>query len=294
MTYVGRFAPSPTGPLHLGSLVAGLASYLDARALGGRWLLRIEDLDPPREQPGAGDLILRTLEDCGFEWDGAPVWQHNRLAAYADALEALTRSGHVYPCTCARTSFTGVYPGRCRARQFATTNDAYATRMRVPGGTVSFDDRILGTITFAWDEIGDFIVRRKDTLFAYQLAVVVDDIASGVTHVVRGNDLLDSTPRQLALYEALGEAAPEFGHCATVVHPDGSKLSKQTGAAAVDTAAPGAALLDALRCLGQDVAGFSKVAPASGIIAAAIERWDPRRAGFARQVDASGEVIGSV
>ena len=155
MTYVGRFAPSPTGPLHLGSLVAGLGSYLDARAAGGRWLLRIEDLDPPREQPGADDLILTALEAHGFEWDNEPIWQHSRLAAYAEALDALTTTRDVYPCTCARKSFTSVYPGRCRTRTFAATPAPYATRMRVPrGGRLSFVDRFLGSVSFAWGDIG--------------------------------------------------------------------------------------------------------------------------------------------
>lgn len=286
--YVGRFAPSPTGPLHLGSLVAALASFLDARAADGRWLLRIEDLDPPREQAGADDLIVRALEAHGFEWDDAPLWQHARLDAYRHALLTLQDAGHVYPCVCARKSFTGVYPGRCRHRAFADTPEPYAVRMRVPEGAAVFEDRFLGPQRIPWADVGDFIVRRKDTLFAYQLAVVVDDAAAGVTHVIRGNDLLDSTPRQLALFDALGDPAPTFGHCATVVHADGAKLSKQTGAAALDNAAAGASLLTALRCLGQDVDGLSPDIGARYLLAEATVRWDPGRVGFARHVSADG------
>ncbi|MBF67112.1 MAG: tRNA glutamyl-Q(34) synthetase GluQRS [Gammaproteobacteria bacterium] len=291
MTYVGRFAPSPTGALHLGSLVAGLASYLDARAANGRWLLRIEDLDPPREQPGAGDLILATLEAFGFEWDADAVWQHTRLEAYAQALDLLQEGQHVYPCVCARKSFSGAYPGRCRSRNFAKTKEPYAIRMRVPEGTVTFSDRLIGPVTFDWSAIGDFIVRRKDTFFAYQLAVVVDDIASQVSHVIRGNDLLNSTPRQLTLYTALEATQPTFGHCATVVHDEGGKLSKQTGAKAVDPNNPGPTLLAALSCLGQDTAGINPAAPVAEIMGASISRWDPTRAGFAQTVNASGKAV---
>ena len=289
--YTGRFAPSPTGPLHLGSLVAGLASFLDARAAGGRWLLRIEDLDPPREQPGADDLIMRTLDAHGFEWDDAPLWQHSRLDAYSQALLTLRDAGHVYPCVCARKSFTGVYPGRCRGRTFAETPGPYAVRMRVPEGAAVFDDRFLGPQRMPWTDVGDFIVRRKDTLFAYQLAVVVDDAAAGVTHVIRGNDLLDSTPRQLALFDALREPAPTFGHSATVVHADGAKLSKQTGAAALDNRVAGASLLTALRCLGQDVRELSPDLSPRQLLTEATVRWDPGRVGFARHVSASGAPV---
>ena len=286
--YVGRFAPSPTGPLHLGSLVAGLASYLDARAAGGRWLLRIEDLDPPREQPGADQAIIRTLAAYGFEWDESPLWQHDRHGAYAAALDALEAAGYTYPCTCARKSFTGSYPGRCRWRRFAETPAPFATRVRVPEGRAVFDDRFLGTQLTPWADVGDFIVRRKDGLFAYQLAVVVDDAAYGITHVVRGNDLLDSTPRQLALFAALGRDAPEFGHCAMVVHADGAKLSKQTAAPALDDQDPGPALLTALRCLGQDVEGLESRASPRDLLATAVDRWEPARVGFAQRVTTAG------
>jgi glutamyl-Q tRNA(Asp) synthetase len=221
MTYVGRFAPSPTGPLHLGSLMAAMGSYLEARAHGGRWLLRMEDLDPPREMPVAADGILRDLAALGFYWDGAILYQSSRGDAYETALDQLQREGHLFPCACTRSEIgdsavTGiegpVYPGTCQ-HGLAPGKTARALRVRVAAGDLGFEDALQGPIRqdLARD-IGDFVVRRADGRHAYQLAVVVDDAWAGVTHVVRGADLLLSTPRQLHLQALLGLPRPTYTH----------------------------------------------------------------------------------
>ena len=263
--YVGRFAPSPTGPLHAGSVVAALASWLDARAHRGRWLLRIEDIDPPREQAGATASILETLRRLGLHWDGEPVLQSTRRPAYAAALDALVARGLAYPCGCTRREIadsqprTGGprerhgelrYPGTCSAG-LPPGRAPRAWRLRVPDGIVRFDDRRLGPQ--AQDlaaEVGDFVLRRADGLWAYQLAVVVDDAAQGVTDVVRGTDLLGSTARQVVLARALGLRSPRWLHVPVVAGPDGDKLSKQNGATAVDASRPLEVLDAALRHLG--------------------------------------------
>jgi len=250
---VGRFAPSPTGPLHAGSIVAALASWLDARAHGGRWLLRIEDLDPPREQPGAAATIPESLRRLGLRWDDQPLRQSERGAHYAAALETLVRRGLAYPCGCTRREIADSqrrmgaaaqrhgempYPGTCR-NGLAPGRDARAWRLRVPEGIVRFEDRWLGPQ--AQDvarEVGDFVLRRADGLWAYQLAVVVDDAAQGVTDVVRGADLIGSTARQIVLGQALGLPVPRYLHVPVVAGADGEKLSKQNGATAIDAAQP--------------------------------------------------------
>lgn len=290
--YVGRFAPSPTGPLHFGSLVAALASFLDARHARGTWLLRIEDLDPPRESADAPSLIMGALEAFGLYWDGVVTRQGDHLDAYQAALERLVHQDVVFPCACARRSFTGIYPGTCRDRTFAeaSTGPAYATRMRVPQGVDHFNDLFLGDVAFDFQcEIGDFVIKRKDGLFAYQLAVVVDDAAAGVTHVVRGRDLLDSTPRQRCLQAALGFASPRFGHCPVVVHPDGAKLSKQTGAPALAETARQHTLIDALVALGQPTFAIDPRESVETILAQAIASWDRSRVSHADEVDANGQ-----
>jgi len=241
--YRGRFAPSPTGPLHAGSLVAALASWLDARAHDGIWLVRIEDLDPPREQAGAAHEILATLADFGLTSDEAVLWQHTRSEAYAEALARLGRAGHLYACQCSRARIAetvaagataAVYPGTCRALGLVSRRGS-ALRLRVEDQVVAFDDRACGR--FAQQlarDVGDFVVRRADGLFAYQLAVVVDDAAQRITDVVRGADLLDNTPRQIALQRLLGAAQPRYLHVPVVRTPAGEKLSKQSGAVALD------------------------------------------------------------
>jgi glutamyl-Q tRNA(Asp) synthetase len=262
--YVGRFAPSPTGPLHAGSLVAALASWLDARAHGGLWLLRIEDLDPPREQPGAADAIVRSLARLGLVPDAPVVRQSERHVHYEAALAALVASGRAYPCGCTRREIADsrpadrgaagaqalVYPGTCR-NGLAPGREARAWRLRVPPGVVKFEDRALGPRSEDVErEVGDFVLRRADGMWAYQLAVVLDDAAQDVTHVVRGDDLLGSTGRQLVLQRALGLPTPRYLHVPVVLAPDGQKLSKQTGAGSIDTVAPRDALDAALRHLG--------------------------------------------
>lgn len=263
-SYVGRFAPSPTGPLHFGSLVAALGSYLDARAAGGQWLLRIEDVDTPRNVPGAADSILRTLAGFGFEWNGEPVWQSQRQHAYRDALEALRMQGVIYPCSCSRREIADssilasvdggrVYPGSCRDG-LAAGRSARAWRIRVCDATLGFDDRVQGRVAqHLQSEIGDFVLLRADGLYAYQLAVVVDDAEAGVTDVVRGADLIDSTPRQLWLQQCLGYAQPRYAHLPVATNAAGEKLSKQTLAPATSADGGVAALVRAMRFLGQAV-----------------------------------------
>ena len=248
MAYTGRFAPSPTGLLHIGSLLTALASYADARANGGRWLLRMEDLDPPREVAGAADDILRTLEAFGFEWDGAVEYQSRRYAVYEAALAGLKAAGAVYPCYCSRRQWQAearpgadgfVYGGRCRdaVQRPSENGKTPAWRLRVPDGEIGFDDGIVGHYAqnLARD-IGDFVLLRADGFWAYQLAVVADDAAQGVTHVVRGQDLLVSAPRQIWLQRCLGVPTPQNAHLPLLVNARGQKWSKQTLAPALDLA----------------------------------------------------------
>ncbi len=258
--YRGRFAPTPSGPLHFGSLVAALGSYLDARAQAGAWLLRIEDVDPPRVVAGATDAILRGLETFGFEWDGPVAYQGGRGAAYQAALDRLDAMGLVYGCHCSRKEIAEVarrgvdgpvYPGTCRELGWRGDPAREAAwRLRAPETRVAFDDRLLGRV--ACDiarECGDFVLKRADGVFTYQLAVAVDDAEQGITHVVRGADLLASTPRQIVLQRALGYPTPMYMHLPVVLDAAGDKLSKQTLAAPLDTADPLPALLRAARFL---------------------------------------------
>lgn len=261
---VGRFAPSPTGHLHRGSLVAAMASWLDVRAHRGRWLVRIEDLDGPREAPGAADDIIATLAAFGFRWDGDIVRQSARHALYQRAFEQMQTQGQVYPCACTRRevaeaglapahsqgSPAPVYPGTCR-HGLPTGRVARAWRVRVPERTMSFQDRAMGLVTQNLArEVGDFIVKRADGLWAYQLAVVVDDAEQGVTDVVRGADLLDSTPRQRWLQQALRHAMPRTLHVPLVLDSLGDKLAKQNGAQPLDRERPLPALHEAAQHLG--------------------------------------------
>jgi len=259
--YRGRFAPSPTGPLHFGSLIAAVGSYLEARHHGGAWLVRMEDLDRPREAIGAADAILRTLEDYGFEWEETVMRQSRRAAAYAAALERLQRDGAVFPCACTRREISDsalgetsepVYPGTCR-NGIPPGRPARAVRMRVGDAVIGFEDRLQGSIEqHLADKVGDFVVRRADGLFAYQLAAVVDDFEQGVTDVVRGADLLASTPRQILLQRRLGYPTPRYTHLPVAVNRSGEKLSKQTLAAPLGPADAPRRLWGALRFLGQE------------------------------------------
>jgi glutamyl-Q tRNA(Asp) synthetase len=262
----GRFAPSPTGPLHAGSLVAALASWLDARAAGGAWLVRIEDADRPRCPPGTDTLVLGQLAQCGLHPDEPTWWQSQRDGAYAAALQQLLAQDQAYPCGCTRREIEGalavlgrapvrdqelVYPGTCRNGLHG--KPARAVRFRLPAGcpTVHWADRRLGPQQQdVAATVGDFVLRRADGLWAYQLAVVVDDAAQGITHVVRGEDLADNTPRQLLLQQALGAPAPSYLHTPLVLAGDGHKLSKQNGAEPLDLRHPQAALDAAARVLG--------------------------------------------
>jgi glutamyl-Q tRNA(Asp) synthetase len=249
---IGRFAPSPTGPLHFGSLVAAVASYLDARALGGRWLVRIEDIDTPRNVPGAADDILRTLERFGLTWDGPVLYQSSRMDAYREALEKLRCAGYAYPCSCSRREVgDGIYPGTCRDRS-PDLSKPHAWRVRVEDVTVGFDDRLAGRFEQNLkSDVGDFVILRADGIFAYQLAVVVDDASQGVTDIVRGADLLDSTPRQIWLQRLLGYPQPRYMHFPIATDAQGEKLSKQTLAPPLAPARTEEDLRAALRFLGQ-------------------------------------------
>ncbi|KQM75786.1 glutamyl-Q tRNA(Asp) ligase [Xylophilus sp. Leaf220] len=310
--YVGRFAPSPTGPLHAGSLVAALASWLDARAHGGRWLVRIEDVDAPRCIPGADRTILGQLAACALLPDAPPVWQSARTAGYAQALDQLVASGAAYPCGCSRRDIEdaqaarGVrrqrnaalpYPGTCRsglhgkpARAWRLRTDISMPEVPVAGvdgrppaiesvaappagtpePTVRWTDRAQGPQSqTVEDAVGDFVLLRADGLYAYQLAVVVDDAAQGITDVVRGADLLDNTPRQLLLQRALGLPAPRYLHTPLVLAASGEKLSKQNGAEAFDAALPAEALSAAAAVL-----GLPPAAPGD-TVAERLARWVP-------------------
>jgi glutamyl-Q tRNA(Asp) synthetase len=278
-SYIGRFAPTPSGYLHFGSLVAALASYLDARAAGGRWLLRMEDLDPPREIAGAQATILATLEAYGFEWDGAVVRQSERHAAYEQLIERLLAQGLAYACTCSRKQLEGhgsVYPGFCRDAG-RDTEDA-AIRLRVPHLEYGFVDRVQGEFRqHLGYEVGDFVIRRRDGLYAYQLAVVLDDAWQGVTDIVRGADLLDSTPRQLYLQELLGFSQPRYLHVPLIIQPDGHKLGKAYRSAPLpaDQATP--LLLRALRALGQQPPAELASATPGELMAWGVQNWDAAR-----------------
>lgn len=295
--YRGRFAPSPTGPLHAGSLVAALASWLDARAAGGTWLVRIEDVDAPRCVPGADELILQQLAACGLRPDEPPVWQSARGALYDGALSRLLAAGQAYPCACSRKEIDlalaalgqvherhgeRVYPGTCRAGLHGRPARASRLRTDLPESALSFlesgergigwQDRRLGPQRQdVAAEVGDFVLRRADGLWAYQLAVVVDDADQGITHVVRGEDLADNTARQILLQRLLGLPALSYLHTSLVLAADGQKLSKQNGAQALDLTDPRAAL----RTAGQSL-GLPASLPASSQeawLAAAVQAW---------------------
>jgi len=256
----GRFAPSPTGPLHFGSLVAAVGSYLEARHHGGRWSLRIEDLDRPRCRDEFSQEMLRTLVAFGFAWDGEVVWQSRRARGYERALERLAALGQVYPCACTRRELADsllapdgavVYPGTCRAG-LPPGKTARASRLRVPAERCAFIDAIQGEVSQNLvTEVGDFVLRRADGIIAYQLAVVVDDAEQDISEVVRGADLLASTPRQIVLQRMLGYRTPRYAHLPVAVDRSGEKLSKQTRALPVDPARPLPTLLAVLRFLGQ-------------------------------------------
>ncbi|MFV3406849.1 tRNA glutamyl-Q(34) synthetase GluQRS [Pseudomonas sp. NY15463] len=282
--YIGRFAPTPSGFLHFGSLVAALASWLDARAVGGRWLLRLEDTDPPREMPGARDAILQTLERYGLEWDGEVVCQSQRHDAYAAVVDHLFNLGLAYACTCSRKQLeghAGIYPGLCR--NAGHPREGAAIRLRVPELIYRFEDRVQGHFEqHLGREIGDFIIQRRDGLYAYQLAVVLDDAWQGVTDIVRGADLLDNTPRQLYLQELLGFSQPRYLHIPLITQPDGHKLGKSYRSPPLEADQATPLLLRALRALGQTTEAQLQSASPAEVLAVARQRWQPER--IARQL----------
>lgn len=290
VVYRGRFAPSPTGPLHKGSLLAALASFLQAKKNRGQWLVRMEDVDELRNVRGAADDILRSLEAFGFEWDENILYQTDRKEAYAEALASLQDQQLVYPCTCSRKSLraqaesglinTGklgyIYPGNCINNQFALRNPAdYSIRIKTPDSDFSFNDELLGDYSQNLKkDLGDFIIRRRDGLFAYQLAVVVDDASQNITHVVRGSDLLDSTPRQIYLQQCLNYPSLQYTHLPLILCDRGDKLSKQTGAQSIGSVANVPLLVECMEFLGQDPPDELERDSLAGFWDWAFENWD--------------------
>lgn len=277
--YRGRFAPSPTGPLHFGSLVTALGSYLQARSQQGEWLLRMEDIDPPREQPGAADAILRALEAYQLHWDGAVLFQRTRHAAYEAALMQLAENDHSFACACSRKTIAAsgagqIYPGTCRNGLPAGAAPR-AIRVRVPDKQETFADALQGKMeSNLQTEMGDFVVRRADGFYAYHLAVVVDDAEQGITEIVRGTDLLNSTPPQRFLQQCLGYPHPRYSHLPIAVNPQGQKLSKQTFAEPIDTQNPGPTLSKALRFLGHPPEAELENAGPELLLEWATAHWD--------------------
>ncbi len=283
VTSTGRFAPSPTGPLHFGSLLTAIASYCDARARQGRWLLRIEDTDIPRIQPGAESAILRALEKFGFEWDGEMVRQQDRLDLYEAALQQLRARQQVYACACSRKQLEGYshYPNFCRHKQLDFAGQAI--RLKVADQTICFEDALLGhCCENLIHSTGDFVLKRRDGIISYQLAVVIDDAAQGVTHVVRGADLLDNTVRQIWLGQCMGLPALQYCHLPLAMNDKGQKLSKQNLAVALDSTQAPQLIQAALQALQQPA-----VIPDSPqrMLAQAVAQWDLQRIPKQMQVE---------
>jgi len=292
--YRGRFAPSPTGPLHFGSLVAALGSFLDARHHNGEWLVRMEDLDPPREVAGAADDILKTLASFGLHWDGPVIYQGTRHALYDAALERLTQLGLLYGCACTRSEIADsspdgqqhIYPGTCR-NGLPAGRAARAFRVRVDDHAISINDRLQGEIEQQLErEVGDFILRRADGLHAYQLAVVVDDAEQGITDIVRGADLLFSTPRQRYLQQLLGLPEPRYLHLPIAITAEQEKLGKQTNAPAVIAGNGNRALIAALSFLRQPIPGQAAYASQEELLQWAVKNWDTTALPRQRELEA--------
>jgi len=282
-TYVGRFAPSPTGPLHFGSLLAAVSSYLQAKCAGGKWLLRIEDIDPPREQVGADLEIIDALHAFGFEWDDGTVYQKSSNARHEAIIADLLSSGAAYECSCSRRDLAdaergplgAIYPGTCRDGR---SGPDFAIRVQTDKEPIEFVDGLQGPQSQVLEtESGDFIIKRRDGLIAYHLAVVVDDFDQGVTEIVRGIDLLDSTPRHIHLQRILGFSTPTYIHIPVVTNRDGQKLSKLTGAAGIDTDSAAPTLVAALEALNQEPASALASLSLENIWRWAIENWDISR-----------------
>ena len=283
--YRGRFAPSPTGPLHFGSLVAALGSYLDARSRGGEWLVRMEDVDIPRSVPGAADAILRALERFGLHWDGEVLVQSRRGAAYADALATLKDRVLAYDCACSRRDLAdGIYPGTCRDG-IPAGRIPRSVRLRTDNIETAFEDRLQGRFGQRLEsEVGDFVVFRADGVYAYHLAVTVDDAVQGITDVVRGADLLDSTPRQIHLQRCLDLPTPAYAHLPVAVNRRGQKLSKQTRARPVSGSPTAPLLFEALAFLGQQPDSALRDADAGEILGWGRKHWRLEKVPRRRQI----------
>ncbi len=294
--YLGRFAPSPTGPLHFGSLIAAIASFCEAKAHNGQWLVRMEDLDKPREIKGAADTILHQLETFGFEWHGAVIYQSQREDFYTEILDQLKNKQLVYPCTCTRKEIADstqkfgidgiIYPKTCLDHPLKA-NVPNAWRIKTNSVEIGFNDAIQGEIKqILSQDVGDFILKRADGLFAYQLAVVADDAAQGITHIVRGADLLDSSPRQIYLQRLLGYSTPHYAHVPVASNAAGEKLSKQTLAKSLDTGIATQLLFDALDFLGQQPPVEIKNASLEEVWRWAIIHWNITRVPKQRAISA--------
>ncbi len=287
--YIGRFAPSPTGELHFGSLLAALASFLDAKSNNGLWLLRIDDIDPPREMPGASQRIIQSLSDYGLQWDKEVIFQSERQHLYNDALQKLILANLAYPCFCSRKdikqrSGNGFYDGYCRKTDNSAINlestiplaQNHAWRFKSADNQITWQDGILGEQSCEFPDLADFVVLRRDKLWAYQLAVTVDDYLMGITHIVRGNDLLHESAKQLTLIEALNYSTIHYSHIPLITHADGQKLSKQNHAPALNADNACKDLLKALSFLGQNVPSSLKTANKHEILQSAIINWQPQ------------------
>lgn len=278
-SYIGRFAPSPTGPLHFGSLIAALGSYLQAKSHNGKWLVRIEDIDPPREVPGSADAILGTLESFGLHWDDSVLYQSTRLEHYRDAVERLLSQAKAYRCRCTRRQIAGdggtaIYKGLCRLAQVPVTQD-HSVRVLTDRQTICVNDALQGRSEHCLEsEVGDYIIRRRDGLYAYQLAVTLDDDFQGVTEIVRGYDLLHTTARQIHLQRLLGLSVPGYLHLPLALDRSGEKLSKQTGAAALPTRNQSEILFDALQVLWQQPPAQLRDEPVTQQLDWAVKNWN--------------------
>jgi glutamyl-Q tRNA(Asp) synthetase len=285
--YIGRFAPSPTGPLHFGSLYTALASFLQARSQQGLWLLRLDDLDTPRNIKGSADSILKTLDVFGLHWDDSVVYQSQYLDVYHEIIDQLVKDKLIYPCTCSRKTLTDIYSGVCRDKQ-TPPNRPYSHRIKTDNRLISFKDELQGLISHNLAEHGDFILKRKDQIIAYQFAVVIDDDRQCINHVVRGVDLLDSTPRQIYLQQILGLVTPDYMHVPVIIDEQGYKLSKQTLATAVDLKKPDAVIFELLTLLKQNPPSELQHAPSTELLGWAIEHWNPGMLKNCRAISRSG------
>jgi glutamyl-Q tRNA(Asp) synthetase len=293
--YRGRFAPSPSGPLHLGSLYTALASFLQARQKKGRWFLRIDDLDTPRVVKGATDNILKTLDAFSLEWDGAVLYQSQQLECYEKALEPLHNRSLVYPCNCSRKELlkankgcSTIHPALCPTSEALSSNKPHALRIKTKETCIKFTDLLQGEIKQdIHKEVGDFILQRRDQIYAYHLATVVDDESLGITEVLRGIDLLDSTPRQLYLLQQLNFNAPVFAHTPILTNAEGIKLSKKCLAEPVGTEDPTKALLTCLELLGQNPPSKLSKATKAELLEWATENWDPLKLSRTERIDCS-------